>query len=110
MPPSSTLDVGLDVHQESMAGAEMAQEHGAEVTSLGTLGTRPYALDQLTQNMPPKAQHRVFVYDAGSCGSWLYRDLTKPGYDCRRFPNGKLFIGRQTLTHVGCAMLEPRVD
>jgi hypothetical protein len=47
MPPSSMLDVGLDVHQESMAGAEVAQEHGAEVTSLGTLGTRPYALDQL---------------------------------------------------------------
>ena len=40
MPQSSTLYVGLDVHQESIAVADIAQEHGAEVTSFGTIGTR----------------------------------------------------------------------
>jgi hypothetical protein len=40
MPQSSTLDVGLDVHNESIAVAYGAQDHGAEVTYLGTIGTR----------------------------------------------------------------------
>jgi hypothetical protein len=37
MPQSSTLYVGLDVHKESIAVAYVAQDHGAEVTSLGTI-------------------------------------------------------------------------
>jgi hypothetical protein len=39
MNQSRTLHIGLDVHQEPMAVAYIAQEHGAEVTSLGTIGT-----------------------------------------------------------------------
>ena len=35
MTQSSTLYVGLDVHKESIAVAYVAQEHGAEVISLG---------------------------------------------------------------------------
>ena len=43
MPQSSTLYVGLDVHKESIAVAYVAQAHGAEVVSLGTIGTRQCA-------------------------------------------------------------------
>jgi transposase len=82
MPQSRTLYVGLDVHKESIAVAYVAQEHGAEVTYLGTIGTRQCDLDQLIRKMPSKAKHLVFVYEAGPCGSWLYRYLTKKGYDC----------------------------
>jgi transposase len=82
MPQSSTLYIGLDVHQESMAVADVAQDHGAEVTYLGTIGTRQCDLDQLIRNMPSKAKHLVFVYEAGPCGSWLYRDLTTKDDDC----------------------------
>jgi transposase len=32
--------------------------------------------------MQAKAQHLVFVYEAGPCGYWLYRYFTKKGYDC----------------------------
>jgi transposase len=32
--------------------------------------------------MPSKAKHLVFVYEAGPCGSRLYRDLTKKDDDC----------------------------
>jgi hypothetical protein len=32
MPQSSTLYIGMDVHQESIAVASVAQDHGAEVT------------------------------------------------------------------------------
>jgi transposase len=82
MSQFSTLDVGLEVHKASIAVAFVAQEHGAEVISLGTIGTRQADIDQLTRKLQSKATHRVFVYDAGPCGDWLYRDLSKKGYDC----------------------------
>ena len=41
----STLDVGLDVHQESSAVAYAPEERAAEVVFLGTIGTRPCDLD-----------------------------------------------------------------
>jgi transposase len=82
MSQFSTLDVGLDVHKESIAVAYVAQDHGAEVISLGTIGTRQADIDQLTRKLQSKAQHLVFVYEAGPCGYWLYRYLRKKGYDC----------------------------
>jgi transposase len=72
----------MDVHKDSIAVAYVAQDHGAEVTSLGTIGTRQGDIDQLIRTMPSKAQHLIFVYEAGPCGSWLYRYLTQKGYDC----------------------------
>jgi transposase len=82
MPQSSTLYIGMDVHKESMAVAYVSQDHGAAVTYLGTIGTRQCDLDQLIRKMPSKATHLLFVYEAGPCGSWLYRYLTKKGYRC----------------------------
>jgi transposase len=81
MTQSSMLDVGLDVHQESIAVAYVAQDHGAAVVSRGTIGTRQGDLDTLMRQLHAKATHRVFVYEAGPCGDWLYRDLTKTGPD-----------------------------
>jgi transposase len=82
MSQSRTLFIGMDVHKETIAVAYVAQEHGAEVTSLGTIGTRQCDLDQLIRKMQSKAKHLIFVYEAGPCGYWLYRYLTKKGYDC----------------------------
>ena len=82
MTQSSMLDVGLDVHQESIAVAYVAQDHGAEVVSLGTVGTRQCDLDTLIRQLHSKAKHLVFVYEPGPCGYWLYRYLTKTGHDC----------------------------
>jgi transposase len=82
MPQSSTLYVGLDGHQESIAVAYVAQAHGAEVTSLGTIGPRQCDLDQLIRNMQSQAKHLGFVYEAGPCGYWRCRYPTKQGYDC----------------------------
>jgi len=45
MSQSPTLFVGMDVHKETIAVASVAQEHGAEVTYLGTIGTRQCAID-----------------------------------------------------------------
>jgi transposase len=72
----------MDVHKHAIAVAYVAQDHGAEVTYLGSMGTRPWDIAQLLRKMQSKATHRLFVYEAGPCGSWLYRSLTKKGDDC----------------------------
>ena len=82
MSQSSTLFVGMDVHKDSIAVAYVAQDHGAEVTYLGAFGTRQCDIDHLIRKMQSKAKHLIFVYEAGPCGYWLYRYLSKKGYDC----------------------------
>jgi transposase len=82
MSQSNTLFIGMDVHKETIAVAYVAQEDGAEVISLGTIGPRQCDIAQLVRKMQSKAKHLIFVYEAGPCGSWLYRYLTKKGYDC----------------------------
>jgi transposase len=82
MHHSSTLYVGLDVHKDSIAVAYVAKDHDAEVIYLGPIGTRQCDIDQLVRKLQAKAQHLVFVYEAGPCGYWLYRYLTQKGYDC----------------------------
>ena len=82
MPQSSTLYIGLDVHKESIAVAYAAKDPSAAVIYLGSMGTRQCDLDKLIRQLQSKAKRLVFVYEAGPCGYWLYRYLTKKGYDC----------------------------
>lgn len=82
MKHTNTLYVGLDGHKESIAVAYVTQDQSAEVTYLGTIGTRQGNLDQLIRKRPSKSKHLFFVYEAGPCGYWLYRYLTKKGYAC----------------------------
>jgi transposase len=72
MSQSSTLFIGMDVHKDSIAVAYVAQDHGAEVIYLGTVGTRQSDIDNLVRKMQSKAKQLVFVYEAGPCGYWLY--------------------------------------
>ena len=81
MSPSSTRFIGMDVHKDAIAVAYVAQDHGAEVMDLGAIGTRQCDIDPLVRKMPSKAKHLIFVDEAGPCGDWLYRYLTKQGYD-----------------------------
>ena len=82
MPQSSTLYIGMDVHTDSIAVAYVAQEHHAEVVSLGAIGTRQCDIDQRIRKMQSKSKYLVFVYEAGPCGYWLYRYLTQKGHVC----------------------------
>jgi transposase len=82
MKQSRTLSVGMDMHKESIAVAYVAQDHGAEVISLGTIGTRQCDIDTLLRQLQSKGQQLVFVYEAGPCGYWLSRYLLKKGYVC----------------------------
>jgi transposase len=72
----------MDVHKESIAVAYVAKDHDAEVISLGTFGTRQCDIDTLIRKLQSKATHLVFVYEAGPCGYWLYRYLTKKDSVC----------------------------
>jgi transposase len=82
MSQSSTLYIGMDVHKESIAVAYVSKDNDAEVVYLGTIGTRQCDIDQLVRKLQSKAKHLVFVYEAGPCGYWLYRYLTKKGHAC----------------------------
>ena len=82
MAQSRTLYVGMDVHKESIAVAYVAQDYGAEVISLGTVGTRQCDIDKLIRQLQSKSKPLVFVYEAGPCGDWLYRSLTTKGHGC----------------------------
>ena len=82
MHQSRTLDVGMDVHQDSIAVASVAEDHPPDVVFLGASGTRPCAIDPLIRQLPSNSQHLVFVYEAGPCGYGRSRDLTKKGHVC----------------------------
>jgi transposase len=72
----------LDVHKESIAVAYAAQDHHAEVVSLGNIGTRQCDIDHLIRRLQSKSPHLVFVFAAGPCDYWLYRHLTYKGQVC----------------------------
>ncbi len=79
---SRTVYVGLDVHKDSIAVAYAPEDRGAEVVSLGTIGTRQCDIDKLIRQLQSKGARLVFVYEAGPCGYWLYRYLTRKGLTC----------------------------
>jgi len=82
MAQASTLFVGLDVHKETIAVAYVAEEREADVVFLGTSGTRQSDIDKLIRKLQAKGKTLHFVYEAGPCGYWLYRYLTKKGLKC----------------------------
>ena len=82
MAHTSTLFIGLDVHKETIAVAYVVAEREAEVISLGTSGTRQGDIDKLVRRLQAKGKIRHFVYEAGPCGYWLYRYLTKHHLTC----------------------------
>src|SRR5215510_14403833 len=82
MTQGSTLFVGLDVHKETIAVAYVAEEREAEVVFLGPIGTRQGDIDKLMRKLQAKGKALHFVYEAGPCGYWLYRYLTKKDLKC----------------------------
>jgi transposase len=82
MPQSSPLYIGMDGHKDSIAVAYAAQERHAAVSSLGAIGTRPCAIDQLIRKMPSQSKQLVVVSEAGPCGYGLYCSLPQTGHAC----------------------------
>jgi hypothetical protein len=65
---TSTRFIGLDVHKETIAVAYVAEERGAEVISLGTIGTRQQDIDALVRKLQGKGKSVHFVCEAGPWG------------------------------------------
>lgn len=82
MAQASTLCVGWAVHKETIAVAYVGEEREAEVVSLGTIGTRQGAIDKLGRKLQGKGKRLLFVSEAGPCGYWLSRYLTKKELTC----------------------------
>ena len=82
MAQSRPLSVGMDVHQASIAVADVAPAWGAAVVSLGTVGTRQGESAKRIRPLQSKSTQLVFVDAAGPCGSWLSRSLTTTGHGC----------------------------
>ncbi len=78
---SGPVYVGLDVHKESIALAYCLDD-GAEPTFLGNFGTRHCDIDKFVRTLRSKCPNLLFVYEAGPCGYWLYRYLSKKGFTC----------------------------
>src|SRR5207253_8940571 len=79
---SKSLFIGLDVHKDTIAVAYAAENRGAEVVSLGMIGTRQCDIDKLIRKLESKGATLMFTYEAGPCGYWLYRYLTRRGLSC----------------------------
>ena len=106
---SRPLLIGMAVHKDTLAVAYGAQDHGAEVTAIGTLGTRQCDLEQRIRKMPSKATPRILVDEAGSCGSWLARSLRQKDDACwvvapRLLPTQ---AGERTMTAERCSPTGP---
>jgi transposase len=54
----------------------------AEGLALGTIGTRQGDIDKLIRKLQGQGKTLHFVYEAGPCGSWWYRYLTKKNLKC----------------------------
>ncbi len=82
MAQASTLYIGLAVPTETIAVASVSTARTVEVVSLGNIGTRQCDSDKVLRQLQAKAKKLVFVYEAGPCGSWRYRYLTKEQGQC----------------------------
>jgi transposase len=76
------LSGGLDLHKDSIAVASAPEDRGAEGVSLGPIGTRQCDIDTLLRPLQSKGAQLVFVHEAGPCGYWVYRSLTRKGLTC----------------------------
>src|SRR2546427_4578526 len=79
---SKMLFVGLDVHKDTVAVVCGQKHRGADVESLGAVGSRQCDIDKLIRRLESKGATLAFVYEAGPCGYWLYRYLTRRGVSC----------------------------
>jgi transposase len=84
MNKSSILFIGLDTHKDFFEVAYYSPQHHKAVEHFGRISSAKVSLTKFVQSMQrkyPQATLHV-VYEAGPCGYWVYRHLTKLGHQC----------------------------
>jgi transposase len=70
----------MDVHKDSI-DVTLA-EAGGELRRFGSIGGERASLLKLVRKLTSQGKQLVFVYEAGPCGFWIYREITALGHAC----------------------------
>lgn len=76
--------IGMDTHTEYTGVSYILEDRENTPQYLGKINTRKLAVEKMVrqfQSKYPKAT-LYFVYEAGPCGYWLYRLISKLWHDC----------------------------
>jgi len=74
--------VGLDVHKNFIAVSIADEERNGEVRFYGTIPNDMKSLDKMIRKITSQNAESRCVYEAGPCGYYIYRHLSKNGIDC----------------------------
>ena len=79
-----TVFIGLDTAKENSDVAYSFDDRDHKPCSMGKIRSTKQGLEKLVRHFQSKYHGATlhFIYEAGPCGYWMYRLLTKLGHNC----------------------------